>query len=332
MSGSARCCGWRWWRPAAIGGCLKTQKQQALPWSPRVKRKPQRSQTCRGDDLQRPRVVRPAARPDGVNRRSRVIAAHGLAQPVHRAHFAGTKAPDRAHLQSARDVGGERFGDPSATTRSSTQDLHDDVCGKHHHLDADDHVLLPVEAPGMAGAGANALAQLSAQLHCADLAGCERTKWVMRESLRLFPSLTSIPRKALRACGFGNCQIPKGTPVGLSPIRMPYPRAPTAKLRDGLSIELRELCAPKARACLARPSEGSSQVSDLKPITSLLWPSAEWPAWAEIKRQSGAALEAGTPASACASTRGCWFAAAPLPPSPRSGNIESASAPAAPTG
>ena len=52
----------------------------------------------------------------------------------------------------------------------------------------------------------------------ADLAGCERTEWVMKEALRMYPPLTSIPRKAARDCSFGGFQIPKGTPVGISPI------------------------------------------------------------------------------------------------------------------
>jgi cytochrome P450 len=52
----------------------------------------------------------------------------------------------------------------------------------------------------------------------ADLAGCERTEWVMKEALRMYPPLTSIPRKASRDCSFGGFQIPKGTPVGISPI------------------------------------------------------------------------------------------------------------------
>ena len=51
-----------------------------------------------------------------------------------------------------------------------------------------------------------------------DLARCERTEWVMKESLRMYPPLTSIPRKAARDCEFGGFQIPKGTPVGISPI------------------------------------------------------------------------------------------------------------------
>ena len=65
---------------------------------------------------------------------------------------------------------------------------------------------------------ADAQALPAAQLGFADLAGCERTEWVMKESLRLYPPLTSIPRKALRDCEFGGFQIPRGTPVGISPI------------------------------------------------------------------------------------------------------------------
>ena len=65
---------------------------------------------------------------------------------------------------------------------------------------------------------ADAQALPTAQLGYADLAGCERTEWVMKESLRLYPPLTSIPRKALRDCEFGGFQIPRGTPVGISPI------------------------------------------------------------------------------------------------------------------
>ena len=51
-----------------------------------------------------------------------------------------------------------------------------------------------------------------------DLPGRAQTEWVMKESLRLYPPLTSIPRKAARDCSFGGFQIPKGTPVGISPI------------------------------------------------------------------------------------------------------------------
>ena len=65
---------------------------------------------------------------------------------------------------------------------------------------------------------ADAQALPHAQLQFADLAGCERTAWAMEEALRLYPPLTSIPRKAARDCSFGGYQIPKGTPVGISPI------------------------------------------------------------------------------------------------------------------
>ncbi len=57
-----------------------------------------------------------------------------------------------------------------------------------------------------------------AQLQYADLAACQRTEWAMKEALRLYPPLTSIPRKAAKDCSFGGFQIPRGTPVGISPI------------------------------------------------------------------------------------------------------------------
>jgi cytochrome P450 len=63
-----------------------------------------------------------------------------------------------------------------------------------------------------------ALALPVAHLGFGDLAGCERIEWVMKESLRMYPPLTSIPRKAARDCQFGGFHIPKGTPVGISPI------------------------------------------------------------------------------------------------------------------
>jgi cytochrome P450 len=58
----------------------------------------------------------------------------------------------------------------------------------------------------------------AAHLGFGDLAGCELTEWVMKEALRLYPPLTSIPRKAARDCQFGGFHIPRGTPVGISPI------------------------------------------------------------------------------------------------------------------
>ena len=65
---------------------------------------------------------------------------------------------------------------------------------------------------------ADAQALPNDQLQFADLPGCERTEWAMKEALRQYPPLTSIPRKAARDCSFGGYQIPKGTPVGISPI------------------------------------------------------------------------------------------------------------------
>ncbi len=65
---------------------------------------------------------------------------------------------------------------------------------------------------------ADAQALETEQLGLADLPRCERLEWAMKESLRMYPPLTSIPRKAARDCSFGGFQIPKGTPVGISPI------------------------------------------------------------------------------------------------------------------
>ena len=64
----------------------------------------------------------------------------------------------------------------------------------------------------------DAMALPGEQLAYDELARCERTEWVMKESLRLYPPLTSIPRKASKDCSFGGFHIPRGTPVGISPI------------------------------------------------------------------------------------------------------------------
>ena len=64
----------------------------------------------------------------------------------------------------------------------------------------------------------DALALPGEQPAFADMAANERTEWVMKESLRLYPPLTSIPRKAARDCQFGGFHLPRGTPVGISPI------------------------------------------------------------------------------------------------------------------
>ncbi|MES2716521.1 MAG: cytochrome P450 [Pseudomonadota bacterium] len=65
---------------------------------------------------------------------------------------------------------------------------------------------------------ADAQALPGAQLQHVDLAACQRSEWAMKEALRLYPPLTSIPRKAARDCSFGGFQIPRSTPVGISPI------------------------------------------------------------------------------------------------------------------
>lgn len=65
---------------------------------------------------------------------------------------------------------------------------------------------------------ADALALDREHLAFDDLPGRECTEWVMKEALRLYPPLTSIPRKAARDCEFGGYRIPRGTPVGVSPI------------------------------------------------------------------------------------------------------------------
>jgi cytochrome P450 len=65
---------------------------------------------------------------------------------------------------------------------------------------------------------ADAQALPDAHLAFGDLACCERTEWAMKESLRMYPPLTSIPRKAARDCEFGGFRLPRGTPVGISPI------------------------------------------------------------------------------------------------------------------
>ena len=65
---------------------------------------------------------------------------------------------------------------------------------------------------------ADAQALPSAHLSYAELACCESTEWVMKEALRMYPPLTSIPRSTTRDCEFGGFHLPKNTPVGLSVI------------------------------------------------------------------------------------------------------------------
>jgi cytochrome P450 len=50
------------------------------------------------------------------------------------------------------------------------------------------------------------------------LAECTDIEWVMKEALRLYPPLTSMPRVAVRDCVFQGWRIPRGTSVGVYPI------------------------------------------------------------------------------------------------------------------
>ena len=56
------------------------------------------------------------------------------------------------------------------------------------------------------------------------LGDLEQTEWAFKESLRLFPPVPSVPRRALRDFEFGGQPIPAGTHVGVNPMfvhRMP---------------------------------------------------------------------------------------------------------------
>jgi cytochrome P450 len=57
-----------------------------------------------------------------------------------------------------------------------------------------------------------------AQLDYDDLEGVETLNWVMREALRLYPPLSSMPRMCVRDTVFGDYLIPAGTMVGVFPI------------------------------------------------------------------------------------------------------------------
>jgi cytochrome P450 len=121
-----------------------------------------------------------------------------------------------SQLCHARDEDGERFGDDEvvdhmiflmmAAHDTTTSALTTMVYCLARHPEWQERLR------------ADAQALPAAHLAFADLAGRERTEWVMKEALRLYPPLTSIPRKAARDCHFGGFRIPKGTPVGISPI------------------------------------------------------------------------------------------------------------------
>ena len=52
-----------------------------------------------------------------------------------------------------------------------------------------------------------------AQLRFDDLAGAERTEWVMKEALRLYPPAPVVSRTAIEPCEIGGYQIPAGAEV-----------------------------------------------------------------------------------------------------------------------
>jgi cytochrome P450 len=148
-----------------------------------------------------------------------VRARRWLVQTM-RSQIAGKRAAEGADLFSqlchARDEDGEHFSDDEvvdhmiflmmAAHDTTTSALTTMVYCLARHPEWQDRLR------------ADAQALPVAHLAFADLAGRERTEWVMKESLRLYPPLTSIPRKAARDCSFGGFRIPEGTPVGISPI------------------------------------------------------------------------------------------------------------------
>lgn len=51
-----------------------------------------------------------------------------------------------------------------------------------------------------------------------DLNTLEKTTWVFKESLRMYPALPTIPRRAVRDCEFKGYKIPKNASVGVHPL------------------------------------------------------------------------------------------------------------------
>ncbi len=60
------------------------------------------------------------------------------------------------------------------------------------------------------------------QLEYDDLDNVEELGWVMREALRMYPPLTSMPRGCVRDVEFQGFRIPAGTMVGIYPIHTHY--------------------------------------------------------------------------------------------------------------
>ena len=60
------------------------------------------------------------------------------------------------------------------------------------------------------------------QLEYDNLDNVEELGWVMREALRMYPPLTSMPRGCVRDVEFQGFRIPAGTMVGIYPIHTHY--------------------------------------------------------------------------------------------------------------
>jgi cytochrome P450 len=63
-----------------------------------------------------------------------------------------------------------------------------------------------------------ALAIAPSTLEFADFNRMEAAKWVLFESLRLYPPLPSLPRRTVRDCEIHGVGVPSDTPIGLYPI------------------------------------------------------------------------------------------------------------------
>lgn len=55
-----------------------------------------------------------------------------------------------------------------------------------------------------------------------DLGKLEKTSWVFKEALRMYPPLPMIPRRAIRDCEFKGYRIPKNAAVGIHPMHTHY--------------------------------------------------------------------------------------------------------------
>jgi len=159
------------------------------------------------------RPLPPLAMWRGVRARRFLVGLMRAQLPAKRA----TEGPDLfSQLCHARGEDGERFSDDEVVNHmvflmmaahdTTTSALTTMVYCLARHPEWQDRLRSEAQARPQAHLGFDALA------------GCQSTEWVMKESLRLYPPLTSIPRKAARDCSFGGFQIPKGTPVGISPI------------------------------------------------------------------------------------------------------------------